>query len=101
MLHLFALDRYSFEELMFLIAAVCSGGYVIGYLTDLILTRRGFGPAGNGCLAIVGCMAGIYARNTYLGHAYGNDLMFTGIVGAASATAMLLTLGVVKHWLAD
>ena len=101
MLHFFALDNYSFEELMFLIAAIASGAYIIGYVTDLVLTTRGFGPFANGCLAIVGCMAGIYARNTYLSHAYGNDLMLTGIVGATSATAMLLTLGVIKHWLAD
>ena len=101
MLRHFALDQYHTESLIALGLALLMGGIIVGYLTDHILGDRGFGPVGNGMLAVVGCFSGIYARNAFIGHIEGNELLWTGVIAAAGATSMLLTLGVIKHWVSD
>lgn len=101
MLELLRLDQYSTDVLLMMFFFLGTGGYIIGAITDVIMQKRGYGPIGNGSLAIMGCFAGIYARNTYFSHAFGNDLAVTAIASGASATAMLLIFGVFKHWVTD
>lgn len=99
MLEILALEQYSDETLMLLLITVVVGGGFIGFITDIVMGRRGFGPVGNGLLAILGCFFGIYARNSYVGHVFGNELAVTGGMAAATATAFLLIFGRMKHWL--
>lgn len=101
MLHYFALDHYSTESLLIMLMTLVIGGCFVGYITDYLLEKRGFGPFGNGFLAILGCFSGVYARNAFVGHIFGNELIITELVAASGATAMLLILGSIKHWMSD
>lgn len=101
MLAMLQLDRYSPEVLLLLFFFIGTGTYVVGTVTDMVMRERGYGPVGNGCLAVMGCFFGIYSRNAYFSHAFGNDLVITGVSSAASAIAILLIFGVLKHWVTD
>jgi uncharacterized membrane protein YeaQ/YmgE (transglycosylase-associated protein family) len=101
MLQLLRLDHYSSEILLFLLLAVLIGGFVVGFVTDSVMGDRGFGPFGNGTLAVLGAVVGIYIRNTFFGRMDPGDLLVTGIFASATATLLLLLLGVAKHWVQD
>ena len=101
MLHILALDNYSNELLIVMGATIVLGAVVIGFLTDMLLADRGFGAFGNGMLAFIGCCLGIYAHNTYFSHSSIDALLLTGVMAAGTATALLLTLGIIKHWVSD
>ncbi len=101
MLQVLRLEQYSSEVLLFILLAVLIGGFVIGFVTDTVMGDRGFGPVGNGMLAMLGAVVGIYIRNTFFGRMDPGDLLVTGIFAAATATLLLLLLGVAKHWVQD
>jgi uncharacterized membrane protein YeaQ/YmgE (transglycosylase-associated protein family) len=101
MLHYFALDNYSDELLLVMGISVVLGAVVIGFVTDMLMADRGFGAFGNGMLAVVGCFIGLYVQNAYFGHANVNQLLLTGVMAAGTATGLLLTLGIVKHFVSD
>lgn len=101
MFNMLDIAQYSTEALMLAALIFVIAAFLIGYITDAVLGNRGFGPFGNGCLAILGCFVGVYARHTYFGFANGNEMVITGGLAAATATAMLLILGIIKHWVAD
>ena len=96
-LEMLRLDQYSSEELFSLALMATVGGYAIGIVVDSIMARHGFGPFGNGFLAILGCFVGVFARNEYISHAYGNDLAVTGLMSASCATLMLVLFCMVKR----
>lgn len=101
MLQFLRLDHYSNETLLFLLFAVSIGGVVIGLVTDFVMRDRGFGPIGNGALAVLGIGVGIHIRNSFFGSMSPGDLALTGVFAAAAATLLLLILGVAKHWVQD
>ena len=47
MLQLLGLDQYSPDILAMIVLGVAIAGLVIGYITDLVMSDRGFGPYGN------------------------------------------------------
>ena len=96
-LELLKLDLYSSEELFGLAVMAGVFGYAIGVVVDSIMARHGFGPFGNGFLAVLGCYVGIFARNAYISHAYGNDLAITGAMSASCATLMLMLFCMAKR----
>lgn len=101
MLQMLDFGNYSREALMLMAVASMIAIFLIGYITDAVLAERGFGPFGNGGLAVVGALVGIYTRQTYFGHSSGDEILITGGLAACAATAMLLALGIVKHWVSD
>ena len=101
MLQLFAFGQYSSEMLLFMFLGVLIGGFVIGFVTDAVMGERGFGPIGNGMLAVMGAIVGIHIRNTFFGRMDPGDVLITGVFAAATATLLLLLLGVAKHWVQD
>jgi len=101
MLQLLRLEHYTSELLLIILFAVLIGGFVIGFVTDAVMGDRGFGPWGNGMLAMLGAIVGIYIRNTFFGRMDPGDLIVTGVFAAATATLLLLLLGVAKHWVQD
>jgi len=46
--------------------AVFVGFFLIGFVLDYLMGRQGFGPYINSLLALVGTLAGLYARYNYL-----------------------------------
>jgi hypothetical protein len=76
--------------------AIVIGGAAIGYITDIVMGDRGFGPFGNGVLAVLGAGLGVYAQVLYSGELTAGGLMITASAAAAAATAILLILGVIK-----
>ena len=101
MLHLNFLDQISSEALALLIFVTAIIGMFVGYITDFVLGDRGFGPAGNAFLAVLGCVVGIYGRATYFGPTNLDENLMTGGLAASTATVMLLVLGIIKHWTVD
>ncbi len=98
MLQFLKLDQYSNDTLIFLFFVTAIMGAVIGYVTDFVMKERGFGAIGNGALAVLGIAVGIYIRNAYFDTMSPGDLALTGVFAAATATLLLLVLGVAKHW---
>jgi Na+/melibiose symporter-like transporter len=98
MLQALNLSQYSSETLLFIFLAVGIGGFAVGYVTDVVMGDRGFGPFGNGFLAVFGAIIGIYIRNTFFGKMDPGDLFVTGIFAGAMATLMLLLVGVAKRF---
>lgn len=101
MYHLPGLGDYPLDVIIWIGIAIVIGGGLIGHLTDAVMGDRGFGVAGNAFLAILGALVGIYARTALFGRLYSQDLMITAIVAAATATGMLLLLGIAKHYVQD
>lgn len=90
-------DDYPFDVIVWICVATVIGGGLMGQLTDAVMGDRGFGAIGNAILAILGAFIGIYVETLLFGRLYSKDLIGTGIAAAATATAMLLLLGLVKH----
>ena len=101
MLQFLKLDHYSSDVLTLIFFGTVIAGVVIGYLTDAVMGERGFGPVGNGALAVLGGLVGIFIRNAYFGRMNPGDLWLTSIFAVSAATLLLLLLGVVKHWVQD
>lgn len=98
MLHILGLENFDSVFLMAICIAILVGGAVVGYLTDMIMGERGFGPVGNGSLAILGAFFGIYARNAYFYRLHGDEMLITAVAAEICATALLLSLGFAKRW---
>jgi hypothetical protein len=58
---------------------------------------RGFGPFGNGILAIFGAAMGVYFRHAYFYRLYGDEIVITAVMAEIFATILLLCLSVVKR----
>lgn len=101
MLALLQLDKYPSDALMMIVFAILIAGAIVGYVTDTVMGNRGFGPFGNGMLVIFGAFIGIYLRNAYFGLMEPGDIAVTGIFAAASATLLLMLLGLAKHWIQE
>ena len=101
MLEILQLDTYSNDTLTLMMVFVLIGGLAIGFICDRVMGDRGFGPAGNALLVIFGAFVGIYIRNAYFGNMDPGDMAMTGIFAAASATLMLMLLGVAKHFVTE
>ena len=99
--YLFGIATYSASELVALCMVLGIGGAVLGYITDAVMGDRGFGPTGNGCLAIVGGVVGIHYRNFILGPVASQEAILIAVTAGASATAALLILGLVKQRLVN
>jgi uncharacterized membrane protein YeaQ/YmgE (transglycosylase-associated protein family) len=98
MLHALGLENFDSVFLMAVCIAILVGGAVVGYLTDVIMGERGFGPFGNGALAIMGALLGVYARNAYFYRLQGDEMLITAIAAEICATGLLLSLGFAKRW---
>lgn len=96
-----SVDYYDNTELLFMLLTFSICGIVFGTVTDLVMKDRGFGVVGNGLLAMFGAFIGVYTREHFFGRMLTGDLMVTIISAACAATAILLILGVVKHWAVD
>ena len=101
MLQLLRLEHYPTEVLLYALLALLIVGFIVGYITDSVMGDSGFGPFGNGTLAIFGAFVGIYIRNNFFGRMDPGDIFVTGFFAAVAATLMLLLLGVAKHWVQD
>jgi uncharacterized membrane protein YeaQ/YmgE (transglycosylase-associated protein family) len=97
-LQILGLDNFDSVFLLIVAIAVLIGGAVIGYLTDMIMGERGFGPFGNALLAILGAVLGVYARHTYFYRLYGDEIVITAVMAELFATMLLLCLGIAKRW---
>ena len=101
MLDLLQLNGYSNQTLGLLLCLVVGGGLVVGFITDSVMGPRGFGAGGNAMLVILGAFVGIYIRNAYFGYMEPGHMAMTGAFAAASATLLLMLLGLAKHWVQD
>jgi hypothetical protein len=101
MLQLFGLEQYTPDMLALIAVGIAAAGLIIGLLTDAVLSDRGFGPLGNGLLAILGTGTGIYTRHAFFGWLQGQEIIIIGSFAGATATLMLLILGLAKHWVQD
>jgi hypothetical protein len=101
MLQILGLDQYSPDILAITALGVAIAGLGIGLVTDSVMSDRGFGPYGNGFLAILGGVTGIYTRHAFFGWLRGQEVLIIGSFAIATATLMLLLLGVAKHWVQD
>jgi uncharacterized membrane protein YeaQ/YmgE (transglycosylase-associated protein family) len=93
------LGLQNFDSVFLLIVAIAAliGGAVVGYMTDMIMGERGFGPFGNATLAIFGAILGVYFRHAYFYRLYGDEVVITAVMAEVFATALLLCLGLVKR----
>jgi hypothetical protein len=98
MLHILGLEDFDSVFLIAIGIAILVGGAVVGYLTDMIMGDRGFGPFGNGGLAIIGGFLGVYARNAYFYRLHGDEMLITAIAAEICATGLLLGFGFAKRW---
>lgn len=101
MLQALRLDHYPTDTLMLIIFGIAIAGIAVGFVTDFVMKDRGFGAIGNGALIILGIGTGVYIRNVFFGAMSPGDFTLTGIFAAATATLLLLLLGVAKHWVQD
>ena len=101
MLQLLGLDQYSPDMLAWIALGVAIAGLIVGYITDTVMSDRGFGPFGNGFLVVLGGFTGIYTRYAFFGWLRGQEVVIIGSFAVATATLMLLLLGVAKHWVQD
>ncbi|MGE3646262.1 MAG: hypothetical protein AB7F96_20645, partial [Beijerinckiaceae bacterium] len=93
MLKALQLENYNSDVLLLLLCGIAIAAAVIGFVTDSVMGDRGFGPVGNGLLVLLGAIVGVYVRNAYFGLMQPGDLAITGIFAAASATLLLMLLG--------
>ena len=98
MLQTLGLQYYSATELIAFLLIFGIGGAVVGFITDIVMGDRGFGPFGNGMLAMFGAFVGVHYRLALLGPIASREVVLVGISAAASATAILLMLGIVKRY---
>ncbi len=101
MLQFLRLDYYSSEMLLLLLLSVSIGGFVVGYITDAVMGGLGFGPFGNGLLAVLGAMIGVYVRNHFFARMEVGDVFITALFAAMTATLLLLLLGFIKNKVQD
>lgn len=101
MSHILGFDNLSQDVLLFGLFFVIAGSYAVGYVTDVVMGDHGFGPFGNSFLIALGGLTGFYAERQLMRNSHGDELMWATAFAAAGATVMLLTLGVVKHRIAD
>lgn len=101
MLNIIDFDLYSIDFLALIALGVIIPGLIVGYITDTLMHDLGFGPYGNGFLAILGAGTGIYTRYTFFGWLQGQEILIITIFTTATATFMLLLLGLAKHWVQD
>jgi uncharacterized membrane protein YeaQ/YmgE (transglycosylase-associated protein family) len=89
----------NFDSVFLLVVAIAAliGGAIIGYVTDMIMGERGFGPFGNAMLAIFGAVLGVYFRHAYFYRLYGDEIVITAVMAEVFATVLLLGLGLVKR----
>jgi len=82
---------------MFTLVVVFGGiSYMCGLLTDLILTRAGFGPFGNALLILLGAFAGMYGYNLDGKYLFRNPEQTLMVIGIASFT-MLVMMASIKR----
>ena len=98
MLQTLRIEQLSTDALILLTLLAIVAGAVIGYLTDVVMKDRGFGPFGNGLLAILGAAVGLHVRLTIFGTLKPGDIALTCIFATATATLMLLIFGVIKSF---
>jgi Na+/melibiose symporter-like transporter len=98
MLAILDLDHFSTDALLMMAVALVIGAAILGYLIDILMGDRGFGPVGNAILAGFGAFLGVYARNALLGRLLPDEALVTGAVAACAACVLLLALGIVKRW---
>jgi hypothetical protein len=96
MLQLLNPSHYSLAALAVIGFCVICGGSVAGYVTDMIMGKRGFGFFGNAFLVILGCGTGIYTRHVLFGWWQGEETLIVAIFAASTATLILLLFGLVK-----
>lgn len=98
MLELLKLHQYDSDVLTLLMFFVIIGSAAVGYVTDSVMGDRGFGPLGNASLIILGVFVGVYIRNAFFGLMKPGDIVTTAMFAAATATLLLMLLGVAKFW---
>lgn len=101
MAHLAQFGGYPLYVIVLAAVAAVIGGGIAGQLTDAVMGDAGFGAFGNAVLTILGVFIGVYVRTALFGRLYSKDLIVTSVFAAAAATAILLILGVVKHFMQD
>jgi hypothetical protein len=93
MLQLIGLSHLSDKELLLLIFIAICCSLAIGWITDMIMRRIGFGIFGNAFICMFGILMGLAAYNRYYGRMTSPEPM---IVMAFALTSVMLHLVVIS-----
>lgn len=94
---MFDVSRYSDSDLMILAAAAGVFGIILGILSDLIMSERGFGPTRNTIIILASGIVGVKLRALYWPPTPTAELISALVAALAAATAALLLASAVKR----
>ena len=110
MFEIFGLSQRSPEEIILSIALLAVLFALLGYASDALIERQGFGPGGNGLVLIFGALVGISAYYLYLrfadgvlaanrfkAHMFDADWAVTALAASAGGLSFLLFMVFVKR----
>ena len=96
MRELLNMEGYSSDYFLLFLFIIILCSVMIGYVTDIVMGDRGFGPLGNGLLITLALIVGSYVRNAFFGTMLPGDFAFTTLFTAATATIILMAFGIFK-----
>jgi hypothetical protein len=91
------LQNLSMSEQAFLVLVLILAFFIAGYVVDGLMERRGFGPYGDGAVALAGLFMGLLVRGTYFPGISPYDPVLTYAVTFVTMLALLFTLVVLRN----
>ncbi|MBL8588235.1 MAG: hypothetical protein JNK46_06875 [Methylobacteriaceae bacterium] len=95
---LLTVDMMTKTDMLFLALVVCVCSVVLGFLTDLIMGKAGFGPVGNGLIIALGGIVGVHYRDVVFGPAAAQQSYAIAFSAIGAATLILIFFGMAKKF---
>jgi uncharacterized membrane protein YeaQ/YmgE (transglycosylase-associated protein family) len=80
---------------LLLVAVIIS--LVVGYVTDMIMGRLGWGVFGNSFICMLGIVVGLYGYNRFYGRMSSPDITIVSAFAIASVILHLVSLTIIKR----
>lgn len=97
MLAVIGLERLSTGGLYWVAALLAVGGWGLGWITDLVLQKAGYGVIGNGLVAVVGAVAGLAAYNNFVHPLRTSPALTLVILAFFAGMAAVMLAAIVKR----
>ncbi len=97
MAKLIGLSHLSDSEYWTLVLIAVILSLVVGYVTDMIMGRLGWGVFGNSFICMMGIVVGLFTYNRYYGRMTSPDITMVSGFAIASVMLHLVALTIIKR----
>ncbi len=91
------LQNLTLSEQVFVVLVLVLCFFIAGYIVDSLMDRRGFGPYGDGMVALLGLFMGLLVRGTYFPTVSPYDPILTYGVTFTTMLVVLFSLVVLRN----